>query len=156
MRASRTTVHELRNEPPQRDANSSHARADRARPSADKLNADHAGGLIGLPYWNPGDDVRLWQRRQGTVFFEVQAVRILKLSLDTTVEPVVHVCSSAALMNPHTLLRNGKGLERQTSATINCYNQLTHYPLVLAAKPPRRSPPPSRSCVEAIFNTIGR
>ena len=40
----------------------------------------------GLPYRDPGDDVRLWQRRQGAVFLEVQAGRIFKPSLDTTVE----------------------------------------------------------------------
>lgn len=39
-----------------------------------------------LPYRNPGDDVRLWQRRQGAVFLEVQAGRIFKPSLNNTVE----------------------------------------------------------------------
>jgi hypothetical protein len=40
----------------------------------------------GLPYRNPGDDVRLWQRAQGAAFLEVQAGRAFDPSIRTTVE----------------------------------------------------------------------
>lgn len=40
----------------------------------------------GLPYRNPGDDVRLWQRAQGAAFLEVQAGRVFNPSIRTTVE----------------------------------------------------------------------
>src|SRR3954454_2739288 len=38
-----------------------------------------------LPYRNPGDDVRLWQRRQGTTFLEIEAGRVYHPALQTTV-----------------------------------------------------------------------
>jgi hypothetical protein len=38
-----------------------------------------------LPYRNPGDDVRLWQRRQGTTFLEIEAGRVYHPALKTTV-----------------------------------------------------------------------
>lgn len=40
----------------------------------------------GLPYRNPGDDMRLWQRTQGTVLLEVQAGRIADPATRNTVE----------------------------------------------------------------------
>ena len=40
----------------------------------------------GLPYRNPGDGVRLWQRSQGAAFLEVQAGRVFDPSISTTVE----------------------------------------------------------------------
>ena len=39
----------------------------------------------GLPYRDPGDDVRLWQRAQGAAFLEVQAGRLFDPSIRTTV-----------------------------------------------------------------------
>lgn len=36
----------------------------------------------GLPYRNPGDDLRLWQRRQGSVTLEIQAGRVLTPAQD--------------------------------------------------------------------------
>jgi hypothetical protein len=40
----------------------------------------------GLPYRNPGDGLRLWQRAQGAAFLEVQAGRVFDPSMRTTVE----------------------------------------------------------------------
>jgi hypothetical protein len=40
----------------------------------------------GLPYRNPGDSLRLWQRAQGAAFLEVQAGRVFDPSIRTTVE----------------------------------------------------------------------
>jgi hypothetical protein len=31
---------------------------------------------VSLPYRNPGDDNRLWQRRQGNTFLEIEASRV--------------------------------------------------------------------------------
>ena len=39
-----------------------------------------------LPYRNPGDDVRLWERRQGKVILEVQAGRALDPAKDKMVD----------------------------------------------------------------------
>jgi hypothetical protein len=39
----------------------------------------------GLPYRNPGDDVRLWQRSQGTTFLEIEAGRVLHRAQKTSV-----------------------------------------------------------------------
>jgi hypothetical protein len=39
-----------------------------------------------LPYRDPGDDVRLWRRTQGTTLLEVQAGRVLDPSIMDTVE----------------------------------------------------------------------
>jgi hypothetical protein len=39
-----------------------------------------------LPYRDPGDDVRLWKRRQGVALLEVQAGRIFNPAIDDTVE----------------------------------------------------------------------
>jgi Plasmid encoded RepA protein len=38
-----------------------------------------------LPYRNPGDDVRLWQRSQGTTFLEIEAGRVLHPAQKTSV-----------------------------------------------------------------------
>lgn len=38
-----------------------------------------------LPYRNPGDDVRLWQRSQGATFLEIEAGRVYHPALNTTV-----------------------------------------------------------------------
>ena len=38
-----------------------------------------------LPYRNPGDDVRLWQRSQGTTFLEIEAGRVLHRAHKTSV-----------------------------------------------------------------------
>jgi hypothetical protein len=38
-----------------------------------------------LPYRNPGDDVRLWQRSQGTTFLEIEAGRVLHRAQKTSV-----------------------------------------------------------------------
>jgi hypothetical protein len=38
-----------------------------------------------LPYRNPGDDVRLWQRRQGAAFLQIDAGHVYHQSLKTTV-----------------------------------------------------------------------
>jgi hypothetical protein len=40
----------------------------------------------GLPYRNPGDAVRLWQRSQGDVLLEVQAGRVAHPATRNTVE----------------------------------------------------------------------
>jgi Plasmid encoded RepA protein len=41
---------------------------------------------IGLPYKNPGDDVRLWKRTQGAAKLEVQAGRVLSPAIDDFVD----------------------------------------------------------------------
>lgn len=38
-----------------------------------------------LPYRNPGDEVRLWQRSQGTTFLEIEAGRVLDRAKKTSV-----------------------------------------------------------------------
>jgi Plasmid encoded RepA protein len=77
----------------------------------------------GLPYRNPGDDVRLWQRRQGAVFLEVQAGRIFKPSLDTTVELGLPWGTKPRLILAHL---NAEAL-RQDSPVIEVENSLSAF-----------------------------
>jgi hypothetical protein len=58
------------------------------------IEADHDNELAfqhsvfcqtSLPYRNPGDDVRLWQRSQGTTFLEIEAGRVLHRAQKTSV-----------------------------------------------------------------------
>lgn len=65
----------------------------------------------GLPYRDPGDAVRLWQRRQGAVFLEVQAGRIFKPSLDTTVELGLPWGTKPRLILAHL---NAEAIKRQS------------------------------------------
>lgn len=39
-----------------------------------------------LPYRNPGDEIRMWQRRQGTIFLEVQAGRVFSRSITDMID----------------------------------------------------------------------
>lgn len=77
----------------------------------------------GLPYRNPGDDVRLWQRRQGAIFLEVQAGRIFKPSLDTTVELGLPWGTKPRLILVHL---NAEAL-RQQSPVIEVENSLSAF-----------------------------
>lgn len=77
----------------------------------------------GLPYRNPGDDVRLWQRRQGAIFLEVQAGRIFKPSLDTTVEIGLPWGTKPRLILAHL---NAEAL-RQNSPEIEVENSLSAF-----------------------------
>jgi Plasmid encoded RepA protein len=77
----------------------------------------------GLPYRNPGDDVRLWQRRQGAVFLEVQAGRIFKPSLDTTIELGLPWGTKPRLILAHL---NAEAL-RQNSPVIEVENSLSAF-----------------------------
>jgi Plasmid encoded RepA protein len=77
----------------------------------------------GLPYRNPGDDVRLWQRTQGAAFLEVQAGRVFDPSVRTTVEVGLPWGAKPRLILAHL---NAEAL-RQDSPVIEVESSLSAF-----------------------------
>jgi Plasmid encoded RepA protein len=65
----------------------------------------------GLPYRNPGDDVRLWQRTQGAVLLEIQAGRVADAATRNTVEVGLPWGTKPRLILAHL---NAEALRRQS------------------------------------------
>jgi Plasmid encoded RepA protein len=76
-----------------------------------------------LPYRNPGDDVRLWQRMQGTTFLEIEAGRVYHPALKTTVQVGLPWGAKPRLILAHL---NGE-LLRQQSPIIEIDSSLTAF-----------------------------
>lgn len=76
----------------------------------------------GLPYRNPGDDLRLWQRRQGSVTLEIQAGRVLTPAQDF-VDVGLPWGTKPRLILTHL---NAEAL-RQNSPLIEVENSLTAF-----------------------------
>jgi hypothetical protein len=77
----------------------------------------------GLPYRNPGDDVRLWQRTQGAVLLEVQAGRVANLTTRNMVEVGLPWGAKPRLILAHL---NAEAL-RQDSPVIEVESSLSAF-----------------------------
>jgi hypothetical protein len=77
----------------------------------------------GLPYRNPGDDVRVWQRSQGAAFLEIEAGRIYHPALKTTVAVGLPWGTKPRLILAHL---NAEAL-RQGSPVIEVEGSLTAF-----------------------------
>ena len=77
----------------------------------------------GLPYRNPGDDVRLWQRTQGDVLLEVQAGRVAHPATRNTVEVGLPWGAKPRLILAHL---NAEALRRD-SPVIEVENSLSAF-----------------------------
>jgi hypothetical protein len=76
-----------------------------------------------LPYRNPGDDVRLWQRSQGAMFLEIEAGRVYHPALSTTVAVGLPWGTKPRLVLAHL---NAEAL-RQRSPIIEIENSLSAF-----------------------------
>jgi hypothetical protein len=77
----------------------------------------------GMPYRDPGDEVRLWQRRQGAALLEIQAGRIADPALRDTVEIGLPWGTKPRLILAHL---NAEAL-RQGSPEIEVEGSLTAF-----------------------------
>jgi hypothetical protein len=76
-----------------------------------------------LPYRNPGDDVRLWQRAQGATFLEIEAGRVYHPALNITVAVGLPWGTKPRLILAHL---NAEALQHG-SAEIEVENSLTAF-----------------------------
>ena len=77
----------------------------------------------GLPYRDPGDHVRLWQRTQGAVLLEIQAGRVLDPAIRNTVEVGLPWGAKPRLILAHL---NAEAL-RQDSPVIEVEHSLSAF-----------------------------